>query len=72
MYGPIGGMEEDPNVAHVVWRVVTLPFVLLQGNCELIFGAVGLGVWVAGGVLNVGLGVCTIYSCPNPNPNPRR
>jgi FAS-associated factor 2 len=53
-------MEEDPNVANVVWRVVTLPFVLLRGSCKLIFGAVGLGVWVVGGVLNAGLGVCTI------------
>jgi FAS-associated factor 2 len=61
LYGPTGGMEEDPNAANVVWRVVTLPFVLLRGSYKLIFGAVGLGVWVAGGVLNAGLGMCTIY-----------
>ena len=70
MYGPTGGMEEDPNAANVVWRVVTLSFVLLQGCYKLIFGAVGLGVWVPGGVLNVDLSMCTSYPCPNPNPNP--
>ena len=72
LYGSTVGMEEDPNTANVVWRVVTSPFVLLRRSWKLIFGAVGLGVWVAGGVLNVGFGVCTIYACPNPNPNPRK
>jgi len=65
LYGPTGGMEEDLNAANVVWRVVTLPFILLRGSYKLIFGAVGLGVWVAGGVLNAGLGVLRLNQEPN-------
>ncbi|XP_024384092.1 plant UBX domain-containing protein 10 isoform X1 [Physcomitrium patens] len=41
---------------HVVWRVVALPFSIIRGSFNLVYGAVGLGMWIAGGVVNFGLG----------------
>lgn len=40
-----------------VWRVVTLPFVVLLGSYNLMYGVVGLGLLLAGGLLNRGLGM---------------
>lgn len=39
------------------WRVVTLPFVVLLGSYNLMYGVVGLGLLLAGGLLNAGLGM---------------
>lgn len=44
-----------------VWRVVTLPFALLRGSYNLIYGVVGLGVWIAGGAFSVGLGILCLH-----------
>lgn len=41
---------------HVVWRIVALPFSIIRGSFNLVYGAVGLGMWIAGGVVNFGLG----------------
>jgi FAS-associated factor 2 len=38
---------------HVVWRVVALPFSIIRGSFNLVYG---LGMWIAGGVVNFGLG----------------
>lgn len=61
-YGRIGGYPDNLPIVHnqhgpnVVWRMVTLPFSIVRGSFNFIFGAVGLGMWVAGGVINYSLG----------------
>ncbi|XP_068634465.1 plant UBX domain-containing protein 10-like [Aristolochia californica] len=42
-------VAQSPGVA---WKLITLPFTVISGSLGLISGAVGLGFWVAGGVLN--------------------
>ncbi|XP_022893045.1 plant UBX domain-containing protein 10 [Olea europaea var. sylvestris] len=39
----------------VVWKLVKLPFSIISGGLGLISGAVGLGIWVASGVLSYSL-----------------
>ncbi|XP_010252722.1 PREDICTED: plant UBX domain-containing protein 10 [Nelumbo nucifera] len=39
------------------WKIITLPFSVISGSLGLISGAVGLGVWIAGGVLSHSLGL---------------
>ncbi|KAM0945402.1 putative UBX domain, Ubiquitin-like domain superfamily, Thioredoxin-like superfamily [Dioscorea sansibarensis] len=36
----------------LAWRLATLPFYVVSGGVGLVAGAVGLGFWVAGGLLN--------------------
>uniref|UniRef100_A9U4R0 Predicted protein n=1 Tax=Physcomitrium patens TaxID=3218 RepID=A9U4R0_PHYPA len=55
-----------PNVRyrpgpHVVWRVVALPFSIIRGSFNLVYGAVVLGMWIAGGVVNLGLGALGLH-----------
>lgn len=50
-------MRQQPQGAPgIVWRLVTLPFSVIRGSYNLVSGAVGLGWWMAGGVLSYGLG----------------
>ncbi|CAI9772627.1 unnamed protein product [Fraxinus pennsylvanica] len=46
------GNNQPPGV---VWKLVTLPFSIISGSLGLISGAVGLGIWVASGVLSYSL-----------------
>lgn len=48
-----------PNQAGpgIVWRVVTLPFSVMRGGYNVVHGAFGLGMWIAGGILSHSLGV---------------
>jgi FAS-associated factor 2 len=48
-----GGPNHNPNM---VWRMVTLPFSIIRGGYNLMYGAVGMGMWFAGGMLNYSLG----------------
>ncbi|KAH8941562.1 hypothetical protein BDL97_14G048300 [Sphagnum fallax] len=48
-----GGPNHNPNM---VWRMVTLPFSIIRGSYNLMYGAVGMGMWIAGGMLNYSLG----------------
>lgn len=41
-----------PGTPGIAWRIVTLPFSIVRGSFGLLSGAVGLGMWVAGGVLS--------------------
>lgn len=55
--------EQDLIPAHgyvppgLAWNLVTLPFYAVSGGVGIISGAVGLGVWIAGGVISRSLGV---------------
>ncbi|CAN0908909.1 Plant UBX domain-containing protein 10 [Linum grandiflorum] len=44
----------------LAWKLVTLPISVISGSLGLISGAVGLGLWVAGGVLSYSLGMVGI------------
>ncbi|RRT51634.1 hypothetical protein B296_00050998 [Ensete ventricosum] len=46
------------------WKIVTLPFYVVSGGVHLITGAVGLGFWIAGGVLSRTLGLLGISAVP--------
>lgn len=41
----------------LAWKLVTLPISVISGSLGLISGAVGLGMWAAGGVLSYSLGM---------------
>lgn len=51
---PIVRNRPAPNV---VWRVVTLPFSIIRGSFNLVYGAIGLGMRFAGGVVHIGMGI---------------
>ncbi|KAG0617913.1 hypothetical protein M758_4G024300 [Ceratodon purpureus] len=57
-------LVEGSDGTTFVWRVVTLPFALLRGSYNLIYGVFGLGFWIAGGVLNAGLGALRLNGAP--------
>lgn len=40
----------------LVWRVATLPFSVIRGSYNVMYGAFGLGMWIAGGILTHSLG----------------
>ncbi|MBA0850583.1 hypothetical protein Goshw_002097 [Gossypium schwendimanii] len=46
----------------LAWRLVTLPISVISGSLGLISGAVGLGLWAAGGVLSYSLGMIGLGS----------
>ena len=54
--------ENDSDGTTFVWRVVTLPFAILRGSYNLIFGVFGFGVWIAGGFISTGLGMLDLCS----------
>lgn len=41
----------------LAWKLVTLPISVISGSLGLISGAIGLGIWAAGGVLSYSLGM---------------
>ncbi|KAE8681339.1 HIT-type Zinc finger family protein [Hibiscus syriacus] len=46
----------------LAWKLITLPISVISGSLGLISGAVGLGLWVAGGVLSYSLGMIRVGS----------
>ncbi|XP_010933831.1 plant UBX domain-containing protein 10 [Elaeis guineensis] len=42
----------NPAAPGLAWKLITLPFYVVSGGIGLITGAVGIGVWIAGGVLS--------------------
>ncbi|KAI7738133.1 hypothetical protein M8C21_014542 [Ambrosia artemisiifolia] len=54
---PIPFIEQPPNNQHVgppnlAWKLITLPISIVSASLGLVSGAVGLGLWVVGGVLS--------------------
>ncbi|KAH7692381.1 FAS-associated factor 2 protein [Dioscorea alata] len=50
---PPSGLDLAPSASPgLAWRLATLPFYVVSGGVGLVAGAVGLGFWVAGGLLN--------------------
>ncbi|KAK7344100.1 hypothetical protein VNO77_13363 [Canavalia gladiata] len=45
-----------PPPPGLAWKLITLPVSVISGSLGLISGAIGLGLWAAGGVLSYSLG----------------
>ncbi|CAL9044336.1 plant UBX domain-containing protein 10-like [Musa acuminata AAA Group] len=48
----------------LAWKIVTLPFYVVSGGVHLVTGAVGLGFWIAGGVMSRTLGLLGLAAAP--------
>ncbi|GMH09300.1 hypothetical protein Nepgr_011141 [Nepenthes gracilis] len=48
-----------PNLA---WKLITLPISVISGGLGLISGAIGLGMWAAGGLLSYSIGMLGLGS----------
>ncbi|KAL2325249.1 hypothetical protein Fmac_024307 [Flemingia macrophylla] len=58
-----------PPPPGIAWKLITLPVSVISGSLGLISGAIGLGLWAAGGLLSysmglVGLGSSSSASAP--------
>ncbi|XP_038977775.1 plant UBX domain-containing protein 10-like isoform X2 [Phoenix dactylifera] len=42
----------EPDPPGLAWKLITLPLYVVSGGIGLITGAVGLGVWIAGGIVS--------------------
>ncbi|XP_042480900.1 plant UBX domain-containing protein 10-like [Macadamia integrifolia] len=51
-----GPVSDGAAPSGLAWKLITLPFSVISGSLGLISGAIGLGMWVAGGVLSYSLG----------------
>ncbi|TKY52012.1 Plant UBX domain-containing protein 10 [Spatholobus suberectus] len=51
--------QPPPGLA---WKLITLPVSVISGSLGLISGAIGLGLWAAGGVLSYSLGLVGLGS----------
>ncbi|KAK8584875.1 hypothetical protein V6N13_138820 [Hibiscus sabdariffa] len=54
-------LAAPPNPS-IAWKLVTLPISVISGGLGLVSGAVGLGLWAAGGVLSYSLGMVGLGS----------
>lgn len=57
-----GSAPAPPPAPGLAWRLVTLPFSVISGSLGLVSGAVGLGLWAAGGVISYSLGMVGLGS----------
>ncbi|XP_073283642.1 plant UBX domain-containing protein 10-like [Primulina huaijiensis] len=55
---PSGNNNQPPGLA---WKLITLPFSIVSSSLGLISGAIGFGIWAAGGVLSYSLGMIGLY-----------
>ncbi|XP_075517894.1 plant UBX domain-containing protein 10-like [Primulina tabacum] len=55
---PSGDNNQPPGLA---WKLITLPFSIVSSSLGLISGAIGFGIWAAGGVLSYSLGMIGLY-----------
>lgn len=55
----MNGGVAPPGLA---WKLITLPISVISGSLGLISGAIGLGMWAAGGVLSYSLGMIGLGS----------
>ncbi|XP_073132953.1 plant UBX domain-containing protein 10 [Henckelia pumila] len=55
---PSGNNNQPPGLA---WKLITLPFSIVSSSLGLISGAIGFGMWAAGGVLSYSLGMIGLH-----------
>lgn len=53
----LGLVARGPAPPGLAWRLITLPFSVVAASLGLVSGAVGLGLWAAGGILSYSLGM---------------
>ncbi|KAG1354555.1 Plant UBX domain-containing protein 10 [Cocos nucifera] len=56
----------DPAPPGLAWKLITLPFYVVSGGVGLITGAVGLGVWIAGGIISRSLNLLGLATSRGP------
>ncbi|XP_020237227.1 plant UBX domain-containing protein 10 [Cajanus cajan] len=54
--------QPQPPPPGIAWKLITLPVSVISGSLGLISGAIGLGLWAAGGVLSYSLGLVGLGS----------
>lgn len=54
-----------PPPPGLAWKLIKLPVSVISGSLGLITGAIGLGLWAAGGVLSYSLGFMGLGSGPS-------
>ncbi|MFS8003317.1 putative UBX domain, UBA-like superfamily, Ubiquitin-like domain superfamily [Helianthus anomalus] len=54
--------DEGTNSPNLAWKLITLPISIVSASLGLVSGAVGLGLWVVGGVLSYSLGMIGLTS----------
>ncbi|KAJ0482601.1 putative UBX domain, UBA-like superfamily, Ubiquitin-like domain superfamily [Helianthus annuus] len=54
------------NGTSLVWNIITLPITIVSSSLGLVSSAIGLGFWIAGGVLSYTLGVLGFGSSVSP------
>ncbi|CAK9181991.1 unnamed protein product, partial [Ilex paraguariensis] len=64
-----GLITEGTAPPGLAWKLVTLPFSIISGSLGLISGAIGLGLWAAGGVLSYSLSKIGLNSGRNGDPS---
>lgn len=52
----------DPSPPGLAWKLIKLPVSIVSGSLGLISGAIGFGLWAAGGVLSYSLGMVGLAS----------
>nr|XP_010919299.1 plant UBX domain-containing protein 10 [Elaeis guineensis] len=58
--------SSDPAPPGLAWKLITLPFYVVSGGVGLITGAVGLGVWIAGGIISRSLNLLGLAASRGP------
>ncbi|XP_047315722.1 plant UBX domain-containing protein 10 [Impatiens glandulifera] len=58
----LGLVARGPAPPGLAWKLITLPISIISGSLGLISGAIGLGMWVAGGVLSYSLSMVGLNS----------
>ncbi|KAG4983611.1 hypothetical protein AAZX31_10G163600 [Glycine max] len=54
--------QHPPPPPGLAWKLITLPVSVISGSLGLVSGAIGLGLWAAGGVLSYSLGLVGLGS----------
>ncbi|XP_028774676.1 plant UBX domain-containing protein 10 [Neltuma alba] len=54
--------QSEPSPPGLAWKLIKLPVSVISGSLGLISGAIGLGLWAAGGVLSYSLGMIGLGS----------
>ncbi|KAI7995892.1 Plant UBX domain-containing protein 10 [Camellia lanceoleosa] len=60
-----GLIARGPPPPGLAWKLITLPFSIISSSLGLISGAIGLGMWAAGGVLSYSLSMIGLNSSRN-------
>ncbi|KAL2551067.1 Plant UBX domain-containing protein 10 [Forsythia ovata] len=60
--GTVMAPAANNHTPGLAWKLITLPFSVISGSLGLIFGAMGLGMWAARGVLSYSLGMIRLNS----------